>query len=631
MSIISDLLKIGREKKKEQLRVAKKPEDFESSEMDDFEDEEDEDTESAILGLEKRWGKFPKTEKREMNTQAQKSKISSSQVAEQTEEVKKEEIVAEEEPIISEAIKEEVRKEIEEQKLAEEKALQEEIESKIEVKEAEINEEEWEDRPFNHILQDTITRPWEISLDLPEDLIYVDSPEDIIMPDKRIEQSEFERLIKDNPHAKYLDVSSCLKVEDFTCIAKLGKLEQLTLNHNPQIKDISFLRGLTNLRVLNVGATGIENIDVVKHFEKLMALNIKYTLVKDLSPIKNLRNLHDLVLWGCARVTDLDDLAELKELRALDIDSTAVTNIDVVRNFRKLNTLIMHYCRIDDLSPVENLTELYAFQWNVEKRMMERELNYLRNSTKMSTLLLNSRGLGGVEPLRGLTNMRELQLCNNCLTSIEPLRDMTEMTKLQVRANKGLTNIWPMEGMTKMSSLNISGTGKGKGPGRVKDLGAKMKIKDVGVFANFPKLQILKSMSNSALRDISPLEKINSVLFAFFSDCSQLEDVSPLRSHKNIIGVFLNKCPRIKDVAFIKDLVKLEMINLTGTSVGSHIWSDIYNRLKGSWDFGGGSTGTRLGKNALDGVMSRRKNFGKRTKTEPNRTDKKRKKKKSEN
>lgn len=126
------------------------------------------------------------------------------------------------------------------------------------------------------------------------------------------------------------------KVENLVPLKDLANLKTLILFYNFDLKDLSPLKNLTSLKMLNFADTG----------------------VTELSPLKNLMNLEELVFFGTT-VDDLAPLMNLKSLKILDCDSTNIDDLTPLKELTNLKTLIISYTNVQDLTPLKELSLEY--------------------------------------------------------------------------------------------------------------------------------------------------------------------------------------------------------------------------------------------------------------------------------
>jgi len=428
-------------------------------------------------------------------------------------------------------------------------------------------------KQYSPILNWAITRPIEIAYDLD---IRWEFEGDTLTPDKKITDIEIVKIIEQNSDIKYLDLSDCHRIENFSFLGKMEQLEELSLCNNPQLEDISFLANLKNLKVLNLGSTGIEDIGILSGLTNLQVLNLKYNYLNSLDPVKTLVNLHDLVLWGCAGIDTVDAVANLKELRDLDLDSSTIKNIDGIAGLTKMDTLILDNCRISDISPIKDLVNLRCFTMEVKSIMSQTMFQNFEKLTELRTLDLTNRGIKDISLLKNMKHLLDLQLDSNCVVDVSPLAGLTELRKLLLSGNKALTDLSVLSELTKMECFYIDGDSGSTAT-------SKMKISDFSFMNKWENMVEFSCGHNSSLRDISPFANLKKLVILSISDCIQVEDLSPLRNLTDLSILDFTRCPRISDISCLKNLINMSFLLMDGTNVGAYALSDLKN-LKGAWN-----------------------------------------------
>ena len=119
--------------------------------------------------------------------------------------------------------------------------------------------------------------------------------------------------------------------EELVYLVNMHKMTQLTMGLNP----------------------GVDNIDYLKHFDKIEYLDIHGNNIPDLNVTTNFPNLVKLVCYNNP-IHSIDILAQHVELRALFIHNLELENYDVLEDFIQLQ-----YLSIDEKGiGKENLEEL---------------------------------------------------------------------------------------------------------------------------------------------------------------------------------------------------------------------------------------------------------------------------------
>lgn len=105
-------------------------------------------------------------------------------------------------------------------------------------------------------------------------------------------------------------------------------------------------------------------------------------------------------------------------------------SIEGVQYFNGLRSFFVANCRVDDLTPLPNLTDLY------EIHMIFTQLNDLR-------------------PLSTLVNLHRLELSYNQITDLTPLSQLNNLYWLDLRNNR-IFDLNPLSRLTNLEILNIS-------------------------------------------------------------------------------------------------------------------------------------------------------------------------------
>ena len=137
----------------------------------------------------------------------------------------------------------------------------------------------------------------------------------------------------------------------------LYNLEELNLNEQWQINDISEIQYLTKLRVLNLNNTTVKTLE---HLENLVQLE-ELTL----SRFMRLSN-EDNLLFNLAPtpdifgplISDLTPIKNLLNLRTLDITNQNVNSISPIQSLLNLKSIRMCGNNITDIQPLVNLEKL---------------------------------------------------------------------------------------------------------------------------------------------------------------------------------------------------------------------------------------------------------------------------------
>ncbi len=456
-----------------------------------------------------------------------------------------------------------------------------------------------EEKEFSTIMALATTRPIEVAYDINNR--YITEP--IERLDIHSTDEDLDVLLKVKPNIKYLDMSDCTKITNFSKLAGFSNLEELDLSSLPELKDISFLGSLNKLRVLNLSETGIETLENFPVLPNLEVLALKMDRFRTLNGLEGCTKLHDLVLWGCTNLDNISVVKNFKELRCLDLDScNLLRDISPILNLDKLVYLNLNFTRIEDLSPIKDLINLEIFTMDFcPLALSDQNMTYFKNLTKMKFLGLRNRLIRNLKPFENMTQLAELELAGNAINDLTPLENMTEMQILNLSANPSLTNLLPLHNMKKLKKLIINGIKSGK------TITIAMLIEDLSVLKDLPNLEVLESNYNKKLRNISPIQYCTKLQEIHLNDCFLVSDITPLRFCKELKEAYFENDTQIRDVSFIKYCTKLEKINIGKTSADRLSLSD-WTRLLNLRELKDGEGTLPIHKAILNSVKFRKKN-----------------------
>lgn len=451
---------------------------------------------------------------------------------------------------------------------------------------------------FSDIVALTTTRPIEIAYDL--SCRFLNGA--VVRFNKYAKNSDFAELINKNASIKYLDISCCNMLDDFSPLLKLEEIEQLDISGCRNFSDLSLLSNMKKLKVLNLGLLNIESIDNLPDFPDLEVLSLKLLKIKDIKILAKYPKLHDLVLWCCSSIVSLDGIEGLTELRMLDLDScTGIKTLEPIKNLYKLVHLNLNFLKIEDLSPIQNLTNIESFAMEFSPlALTEQNLSYFEKLVKMKFLGLRNRLIRKLDYFKNMTQMSDLELGGNIINDLRPIEDMVELKTLNLSTNSNLLDISFLHKMVKLQKLNLSGTSTPRG-GRI-----EMIVGDLSVVKELKSLTSFASNFNKKLRDISPLKYCANLEEFSANNCLSLADISPLRFCTKLKSISIENCVQIRDMSFFKYLTELSQINISKTSVDRLLMSD-WTRLYSLGEIKDSSTNVLINNIIVDSLQYRKK------------------------
>ena len=149
--------------------------------------------------------------------------------------------------------------------------------------------------------------------------------------------------------------------------------------------------------------TSVSDISVLKHLTNLKVINLTNTSVSDISALDDLTSLSTLYIGGTS-VSDISALDDSTNLINLDLSGTSVSDISALDDLTKLSTFYLENTSISDISALDDLTNL---RW----------------------LILKNNSISNISALEGLTSLTYLHLEGNSISDYDPLRRLITTIK----------------------------------------------------------------------------------------------------------------------------------------------------------------------------------------------------------
>lgn len=139
-------------------------------------------------------------------------------------------------------------------------------------------------------------------------------------------------------------------IEEFKAIKNLNKLIELSIVDNT-ITNFDFLP--TKLEILSLTDCNIKDIIFLKNAINIKNLNLSYNVIEDISPLKNLVNIEYLNLSN-NKIQDIITLESFKTFQLLNLANNHIKDISVLKNVKFEGKLYLGNNEIIDLSPLYN-------------------------------------------------------------------------------------------------------------------------------------------------------------------------------------------------------------------------------------------------------------------------------------
>jgi Leucine-rich repeat (LRR) protein len=145
------------------------------------------------------------------------------------------------------------------------------------------------------------------------------------------------------------------EIEDITSLKDLPTLEILNLSNN-KIQDITPLSNLIDLYILDLDSNGIEELSPLSSLQSLKELRLSNNPIKKIVPLSILTNLWVLNLNKCLiKADEWANISFLEQLIELRLQNCGIENITFLNSLKKITTLDLRDNGITDILPLINL------------------------------------------------------------------------------------------------------------------------------------------------------------------------------------------------------------------------------------------------------------------------------------
>ncbi|MDV2582739.1 leucine-rich repeat domain-containing protein [Alkalibacillus haloalkaliphilus] len=212
-------------------------------------------------------------------------------------------------------------------------------------------------------------------------------------------------ILEDLPNLTNLNINE--SDFDSDILRDLDHLKGLAIS-NTEINDYSFLEELTDLELLALSSTGLDNLKPITHLENLNTLSVVN------NPDSNESNYID----------DISPLSELGHLTSLTIVGHQVNDLSPISNLEQLNSIVLNRNHIEDLSPLESLTNLRSI--TLDDNQIN-DLTPLSNLNSLENISLNQNEITDASILGNLENMNYIRVADNELEDVDFVEKFNEL------------------------------------------------------------------------------------------------------------------------------------------------------------------------------------------------------------
>lgn len=390
--------------------------------------------------------------------------------------------------------------------------------------------------------------------------------EEVKIPDASLERAVRQTLNKPKAPLTRSDMGGLVElwawvegIQDLTGLEYASNLMALDLSFN-EVKDLSPLAQLTQLQYLALWGNQVEDIAPLAGLEKLWLLDLDENKIKDLSPLKNLAQLRELYFSG-NQVEDLSPLADLDQLEVVMLASNKVKDLSALNHKESLLLLEASDNRLEslpsfhlpnllgvalvnnglrDIGPLKDLTSLEELYLDFNQI---RDLSPLAPLTNLRYLTLSYNQIDDLTPLTGLSQLVGLSVGNNQIRDLSPLAALSSLIQLEVY-NNGLSDLSPLSGLKGLMALDASGN----------------EIRDAAPLAQLKDLRVLL-LDDNELTSLAPLGSLTN-LYALTLAHNRISDISPLGEMKGMELLDLHH-NQVRDLTPLKGMDNLFILDVS--------------------------------------------------------------------
>ena len=227
------------------------------------------------------------------------------------------------------------------------------------------------------------------------------------------EQSNEFTFLNKIRNVKRLSVSYST-LTDLNFLENFPNLKYLDINEVTGKIDISVLKNLVSLEIINLGIQKIKNQNDLGNLSELQSLREFYFAGKFKKKSLSLANFKNLEILG-PQIKDID-LSEVKQLitlKSLHLTNQKIVSLNGVENLKSLESILLNNIKIDNqdllsnIFYIENLKTLSIFY---VKTVID--FKFIKNKSNLKNLYLWS--LNGLETLSGLEKLILLEKYSQC-------------------------------------------------------------------------------------------------------------------------------------------------------------------------------------------------------------------------
>lgn len=263
---------------------------------------------------------------------------------------------------------------------------------------------------------------------------------DTILKDKlfKNDMAELDSKLKQVTQKQYVNLSGLNGIIDIEPLSELSDILVLDLS-GTSVEDIAILRNANKLKVLRANSTLIENINVLKYVITLEELEIENTSVDNIAVLANLKHLQKLNISN-TMVNRLIDLKDCQTLTSLKANGCKISSISALENLPQISVLDISNTSVRDLSPLQSLTGLQSL--NISGTPVS-NLQALKELQSINELYCSNTNIKDLSPLDGHRKLSKVY-CDNTKIGVNEASEFSSSNPftLVIYDTKALENWW---------------------------------------------------------------------------------------------------------------------------------------------------------------------------------------------
>ncbi len=362
---------------------------------------------------------------------------------------------------------------------------------------------------------------------------------------------------------KRIDISMQASFNNLDALTHLNQLEEVNISYTP-IADITPLRTLNQLRKLSLAGTAVKSLHPLQYSGSLIELDISQTPIQDIEVITNFNKLEKLSASYTA-INNIDPLSHAYELNVLQLSNTAIKDITPLSELENLRILDLSNTLINQLSPLAKLKQLQQLHLDFTA---VKSISDLSGLNALNLLHISNTEISDLSPLQDLTELKRVYCDNSNVTAVMASAFARSRPDVLVVFDSEELSAWWENLPLYWHSLFSEQTGISHSPTTEElhqlistqrlDLSGNKYLIEMQAISRMSNLKEL-AISNTEITDLSPVRGLNSL---------QKLDISQTR---------------IEDLSILSELFQLQELNISKTSTKSLEMLKGLNNLKLVW------------------------------------------------